>query len=305
MVLELHQLELRYEKLRRRDRRREAQLVASLAEGGQLLPIVVLASGVAGRYVVLDGYKRVRALRRLRVDTVRAVVWELEEAEALLLERLMRTAAAHSALEQGWLLVELRDRFGLSLDELARRFDRGKSWVSRRLALVTELPAEIQEQVRLGAIAPHAAMKYLVPLARANAGAATRLAAVIAPLRLTTRQVGALYTGWQAGSERTRELILATPQVYLRARDEQVQATAQKSPAQLLLDDFGALGGLARRARRRLEQGLWTRLLAEEQADVARLAARARADTEDLFTRWDREVTDAGRSHADGDPEAA
>jgi hypothetical protein len=217
----------------------------------------------------------------------------------------MRTAAAENALEQGWLLVELRDRFGLSLDELARRFDRGKSWVSRRLALLTELPAEIQEQVRLGAIPPHAAMKHLVPLARANAGAAIRLAAAIASLHLTTRQAGALYAGWQAGNERTREMILTTPQVYLRAREAQVQATTQKSPAQLLVDDLGALGGIARRARRRLEQGLWPRLLVEEQAEVARSAARARAETADLFTRWDREVTDARRSHANGDPGAA
>jgi len=41
-----------------------------------------------------------------------------------------------TALEQGWLLAELEQHFGYGLEELARRFDRSVSWVSRRLALV-------------------------------------------------------------------------------------------------------------------------------------------------------------------------
>src|ERR1019366_7779888 len=49
--------------------------------------------------------------------------------------------SADSAIEQGWLLREMGARFGLGREELARRFDRTPSWVSRRLALVGELPA--------------------------------------------------------------------------------------------------------------------------------------------------------------------
>jgi hypothetical protein len=57
----------------------------------------------------------------------------MNEAEALVLEQAMRTCEGGSALEQGWLLAELEHRFGYSLDELARQFDRSVSWVSRRL----------------------------------------------------------------------------------------------------------------------------------------------------------------------------
>ena len=42
------------------------------------------------------------------------------------------------------------------------------SWVSRRLALVHELPEAIQERVRRGEVGAHGAAKYLVPLARAK-----------------------------------------------------------------------------------------------------------------------------------------
>jgi hypothetical protein len=45
-----------------------------------------------------------------------------------------------TALEVGWPLAGLERRFDYGLDELARRFDRSVSWVSRRLALVELLP---------------------------------------------------------------------------------------------------------------------------------------------------------------------
>ena len=165
MDLEFHQIEPRYEKLRRRNARKERQLVASLAEKGQLLPVVVVRTGEADSYVLVDGYKRLRALKSLKHDTVRATEWDLGELDALLLERLMRTGESEGALEQGWLLEELNEHFALSHEELARRFDKSQSWVSRRLALVRALPREVQERVRNGTLPAHAAMKYLVPMA--------------------------------------------------------------------------------------------------------------------------------------------
>jgi len=51
---------------------------------------------------------------------------------------------------------------GHGLDELARRFDRSVSWVSRRLALAEVLPEAIQQQVREGQILAQVALKYLV-----------------------------------------------------------------------------------------------------------------------------------------------
>ena len=41
MELELHQLDRRYEALRKRDPRKERHVLASLAERGQLLPVIV------------------------------------------------------------------------------------------------------------------------------------------------------------------------------------------------------------------------------------------------------------------------
>lgn len=289
MELELHQLELRYEALRKRAPVAERQLVASLVEIGQQLPIVVVSE--AERYILIDGYKRVRALKRLARDTVRATGWQVSELDALLLERRMR-CASEDAFDQAWLLAELRNRFGLSVEELARRFERNKSWVSRRLALIQVLPASIQQSVHAGTLAAHAAMKYLVPLARANTQAATLFAQAITPLRPTSREVGALYAGWQSGTERTRELILATPHIYLQA--QAVQQPIPPSATQAWLNDLGALGGIARRARRPLEQGLLRQLMSAERTEVDLAVARSKADVKSLFGRFDREAANAG-----------
>ena len=81
MELEFHQIDVRYERLRVRQPARERRLLASLADAGQQIPIVVVATGAA--YVVVDGHKRVRCLQRLQRDTVAAVVWEMSESGAV------------------------------------------------------------------------------------------------------------------------------------------------------------------------------------------------------------------------------
>jgi hypothetical protein len=89
-----------------------------------------------------------------------------------------------------------REAFGYGLDELARRFDRSTSWVSRRLALVELLPEAIQQQVREGKLGAQVAMKYLVPVARVNADDCTRMAAVFVAHRCDTRQAGQIVYGF-------------------------------------------------------------------------------------------------------------
>jgi ParB-like chromosome segregation protein Spo0J len=285
MDLELHQLTLRYERLRKRAPREERSLLVSLSEIGQQLPVVVIEETPS--FILIDGYKRVRALKRLARDTVRATCWQVAEAEALLLERGLRRGS-EDALDQAWLLAELQERCGWSLEELARRFEHSKSWVSGRLALLQALPASIQEQIRAGAISAHAAMKYLVPLARVDAAAAQALATAMTPLKPTSRQVGALYAGWQAGSERTRELIVHSPQIYLHA--QATRASAPPSATQRLLQDLSALGGIARRAHRILEHRLLVQLHESELKEVTEAFARANADLQRLIHRFELEM---------------
>jgi ParB/RepB/Spo0J family partition protein len=198
MQLEFHRLDRQWEHLRVHEPRQQHHLLASLAENGQQTPIVVVADeGHLERYVVIDGFKRIAALQQLGRDTVEVTVWAMSEAEALLLERSLRISPQETALEQGWLLAEIEQRFHYSLEELARRFDRSVSWVSRRLALVELLPEAIQEQVRTGKIAAQIAMRYLAPVARVSLADCERMTAVFVEHHCDSRQAGQLYAAWR------------------------------------------------------------------------------------------------------------
>jgi ParB-like chromosome segregation protein Spo0J len=308
MDLEFQQLDLRYEELRGRSPAGERRLLSSLAEVGQQAPIVVVAASVeaTARHVVIDGYKRVRLLRRLGQDTVRATTWDLGEAEALLLERMMRAGDADNALEQGWFLRELRDRFALSGEELGRRFGRTPSWVSRRLSLVAELPESVQKHVRAGAIGAHAAMKYLVPLARANRADGERLAEAVAPLRLSTRQMAIVHAAWEGASIKTRELILKDPALVIRAHEEARRARERPETAgQRILSDLGALGGLAGRVYQRTRRGDLRGLLPPEREELEHVFSQARREMVRLIKRWEEEWKDARSGNPCRDPTTA
>ncbi len=305
MEVEFHQLELRYEALRIHSAERERRLLASLAQVGQQTPVVVVKAEEPARYVVIDGYKRIRGLKRLGQDTVRAVCWDVDEAEGLVLEHQMQSSGKDSALEQGWLLRELHERFGLSLVELARRFDRSTSWASRRLSLVKQLPEPIQERVRRGEIVAHAAMKYLVPLARANLGDCLRLLEAIQPRRLTTREMGKLYSAYVSGDDRTRELVVSQPLLFLRVEEEAHRTPEPETrPSEALFSDLNLLAAVSRRALRRLRAGLGKNLVAPERERTYWLWRQAQSDFEGLSTLCDKEFTDAGRSDTKRHPQA-
>ncbi len=231
---------------------RQRRLLASLAESGQQTPIVVVAAeGQADRYVVIDGYKRIAALEQLGRDTVEAVVWPMSEAAAVLLDRSLRLSEHETALEVGWLLAELEQRFGYGLDELARRFDRSVSWVSRRLALVEILPEAIQQQVREGKILAQVALKFLVPVARQSLEDCQRMAATFAEHHCDTREAGQLYGAWRKGSPAIRKRILDNPELLFKTQ-RQAQEKAPAGTGAELLRDLEMVMAIVNRAQRRL-----------------------------------------------------
>jgi len=305
MELEIHQLDLRYEALRVRSPERDRRLVASLAEVGQMVPIIVVDGdeGV-GSPVVIDGYRRVRALSRLGRDVVLALRWDVLELEAILLRRSLMSTGGETSLEQAWLLDELRRRFGLTLEELAKRFDRTVSWVSRRLALKRELPRSVQDFIRDGRIVPHAAAKHLVPLARANKGHCERLARAIAPHQLSSREVGEIYAAWRDAGPAARERIVTDPGLFLRARRAMAEeATTRRGPRTGLVEDLLAIGAIARRGCRRVREGAVAVLTPPEREEVRTALDAAGAGMSRLAVEIGK-VTgggDARRGHTDDD----
>lgn len=244
-ALEFHQLDRRLEHLRVRHPASQRRLIASLAETGQQTPIIVIQQ--AERYLVIDGHKRIAALQTLGRDTVQAVVWDMNEADALLLQRSLRMSEPDSALEQGWLLSEMEERLGYSIDDLARRFDRSPSWVARRLSLVETLPEAVQQQVREGKIGAQIAMRYLVPVARVSLEQCLQMAAVFANQHWTTRQTAAFYNAWRDAKAAVRQRMLANPELFLKTQQQ------QPPPATTLETELNKILGIAQRSLQQAE----------------------------------------------------
>ena len=247
-ALEFHQLDRRLEHLRVRHPARQRRLLASLAETGQQVPVIVIAEA-GGRYLVIDGYQRIAALQQLGRDIVNAVVWDMSEAEALVLARSLRiNGEPETALEQGWLLAQMEKELGYSIEALARRFDRSPTWIARRLALVETLPEAVQQLVREGKIAPQVAMRSLAPVARVSAEQCLRMAQVFAQQHWTTRQAAAFYNAWRGAKGLARERILAQPGLFLKTQQQQ-----QPPPAPTLESELNKIIAIAQRALQQLE----------------------------------------------------
>jgi len=251
----LEQLELRYAGLRLGTTGRQARLTASLMEHGQQTPVLIVSE--AERYVLIDGYARVEALRSMGRDLVNATLLELPEAEALVLSYRLERGRRRSALEEAWLIAELVERHGKSQRELALQLGRSPSWISRHLALARHVPEEVEDAVRRGTVCAHAAMKHLVPLARANTDACRQLLSAIDGEHLSERQLGKLYNAWRAADTAERERLVSQPMLYLAAAQESSRPD-EPSPGDdqdhALVRDLRAVCGICDRLRRALKE---------------------------------------------------
>src|SRR5438876_404184 len=119
--LDLHRLELRYANARLLEPRAVEQLARSIDNNGQLIACIALATPDAEQLVLLDGYRRVAALRRLGRDTAWVERWRCDLAQGLITVLSRAHGRAFAALEEALLLRELIQGQGLSQHELARR----------------------------------------------------------------------------------------------------------------------------------------------------------------------------------------
>ena len=230
--VDLDALDLRYAKLRTKRPAVEKRLLVSLEEAGQQSPVIVVAAEEPGRWVLIEGRKRVRALRRLKADAVKAVVWELAPAEALIAAYQLQDGSAWNALEEGWLVWELVRGGGLALAEVGRRLKRSKAWVSGRLGLIEGLPEPVLEGVSSGKIGAYVATRYLLPFARANASDCEKLAEKIMEHEFRSREVEALCQYYAAAGPKARSRMVEEPARFLAALNQ-----ARKGALDLKLSD--------------------------------------------------------------------
>ena len=126
-----------------------AELSDSIAASGLLQPVVVRAV-TGGRFELIAGERRWRAVQRLGWKTISAVVREADDRTLLtlaIIENIQR--AALSPLEEAGSYQRLIDEFQASQAEVARLVGRDRSTVSNAIRLL-RLPVEVRQLVEEG-----------------------------------------------------------------------------------------------------------------------------------------------------------
>jgi ParB-like chromosome segregation protein Spo0J len=181
-VVEIAPLGERLSALRLCDAEALTTVRRSLETHGQLAAVTLFAE--PDGLEIIDGFKRVRAARALGWATLVARIDDVGSIDAKLRLRELHDRRGLTELEEAWLVRSLYRDDHLSQPEIARRMSRHKSWVWRRLMLVEALDPIVQADVRLGLIAPRAA----VAVSRLPRGNQQLASAVVIRRGLTVRQ---------------------------------------------------------------------------------------------------------------------
>lgn len=255
ITIECQYLEMRYAHLRVQNRQVLEKLVVSIERYGQLKPVVVVPESLH-QWILVDGYHRVQALRRLNKDTVEAEVWDCNITQALLMVLKNRSNRPSGIFEEALLLHELHYQHGLSQTILASRIGRDQSWVSRRLSLVDHLPDSILKALSEGSLSLWICVRVLVPMARAIPEHAQRLLGHLLKHAYSTREVQLFYEHYQKSNHQARTRMLDDPALFFKAQRlltiENQAATLRKGPegkwrfqCQVIVTALLALKGLA------------------------------------------------------------
>ena len=225
---DLHRLDLRFAPLRIQQARAVEALARSMESSGQLTPVVAVAEA-NDRWVLVDGYLRIAALRRAGRDTAWVELWDCALHQALVWVLARVQARPWQAIEEACVVRELVMSYDQSQREVARQIGRDVSWVNRRLALVEGLPEALLNAVAEGQLSTWAATRILAPLARANSAHAHELLQALLREPVTMRELQSWYRHYQSANRERREQMVKQPSLFLKAlRARQADAAAKR-----------------------------------------------------------------------------
>jgi ParB-like chromosome segregation protein Spo0J len=296
MEIDLHRLELRFAATRISDALAVQRLANSIEANGQLVECVAVGQAGDVGLVLIDGYRRVAALRRLHRDTAQVQCWSCPVGQALAQVLARAASRAFMPIEEALLLRELIDAHGLTQREAARQCARDVSWVQRRLMLLGGLPEALLQAVRDARLSSWAATRVFVPLARANSEHASRVLASLDAQRLSTRELCTWFDHYQGAQRAQRERMVEHPRLFIDSLTECERDRDAKrlrdGPEREAMAQLGHLQALLERVRRRLEP-----LNAPVAAPLARACSRVHAALPDVASELRRLSHDSNGDH--------
>lgn len=305
--IEINELHLPYAQFRVASPEAVRKLACSLEQRGQLTPVVVCI-GKQGLKSLLDGYRRVAALRQIGQDLVLAELWQCEEAEGLSRIIVRNQARPWDPVEEALLIRELHEIHRLKQYEIGHLLGRTQSWIARRLSLVEKLPEDILAKVIAGTVSAWAASRILAPMARAMPEHCRQLCDHLSKNPLSTRQLDAFWRHYQRATKSGRAKMVKEPDVFIKSlaarREEQKERELTDGPDGKWCKDIRIAKNILARCRRgaagvfhqdmtRIEQRILLTSFSELREEYSKL--------NDHIETWEKQDDLAGtrRNHQD------
>ncbi len=253
--IEIAHLVLRYAHTRIIDGNAVGRLAGSLQRHGQVTPVLVV-NGASPQFVLIDGYLRTQAIRRIGRDTIKAQIWNGGEIDALVHVLAKTQDRRWDPLEQAALIRELNQKHDLSHEKIAALMGKDQSWVSRRLMLINDLPEDVIDWVQKGHISSWSAGRVLAPMARAMPEHARTIAKYLVKNPLSTRKLDEFFSYYRKSNRKVRARMVEAPELFFKSlASKQAQKHAkelQAGPEGRWLKDIRIVGHIIGRLIRDL-----------------------------------------------------
>ncbi len=203
--IEITKMGERYAAFRIVSPKADMAMAKSMRKYGQLTPVV--CAKVEGGCELVDGFKRLRACRRIGKETLKARILDATDRVVKAAVIQLNRGSSISELEEAMVLSSLYREDGLTQTEIAVLLGRHKSWVSRRISRIERLHEEVRQDVKLGLL-PQSMGRELAMLPRGNQKEA---ADAIIKHRLSTREASKLVAYLLSRPKWDYHCILANP----------------------------------------------------------------------------------------------
>jgi ParB family chromosome partitioning protein len=126
------------------------ELAESIRELGLRAPILIRPRN--GRYEIVAGDRRFLAHKLIQAKTIKSIVNEMTDEEVLLVRAIENDQREDlTVIEKAKQYERLRDRLGMTLDQIAKRMGRNIMTIHKYLKIL-KLPEEVQTEIDLGKI---------------------------------------------------------------------------------------------------------------------------------------------------------
>ena len=178
------------------------ELAESIRQSGVIHPILIRevdagGSDTPGRYELIAGERRLRAVKRLGLKEIPSLVKRVDDAAAArmgLIENIQREDL--TAIEEARAYRRLQDEFGMTQETIAQAVGKDRVTVTNTLRLL-QLPAAIQETIARGDVGmAHARALLGLPTERLQ----LKLLRMIVERGLSVRRVEVLVRQWTGGT---------------------------------------------------------------------------------------------------------